>query len=194
MTKNKKNFFMGMFSSIVIFIMGVLYLTVPSYYGLEKMTDMNVNDLFISIVLVYAVMNFCEYLIIGKNPNNEAVTLSITTSLTGIINIILGIFLHESLTLAISMGVFVFFTTGVKFFTIDYFHDRDDAFYYVEMMITILFFIIGIVICFNLFNDSILQTVILGFYFIIISILDAVSVGIKSMLKSKRFLKRIKLK
>lgn len=194
MTKNKKNFITGMLSSGIIFVMGVLYLTVPSYFGLEKMTDINTNNLFISITLVYAVLNFAEYVIMGKNPNNEAVALSITTSITGITNIILGIFFSESLTLALSMGVFVFLTTGVKMFTIDYFHDREDAFYYVEMMLTAIFFIVGIVISFNLFNDSVLQTIVLGCFFIIVSILDAVSVSFKGMLKSKRFLKAIKIK
>ena len=41
---------------------------------------------------------------------------------------------------------------------------------------------------FNLFNDSVLQTIILGFYFILISIIDAISASLKTLLKSKRFL------
>ena len=194
MSKNKKNFFIGMISCGIIFLMGVLYLTVPSYYGLEQMTNINVNDLFICIVLVYSVVNFGNYILIGKNPNNEVIWLSIVASISGILNVGLNLLFNPTYTLAMSLGVFIFLTIGVKIFTIDYYHDRKDAYYYIETMLTLIFFIIGIVICFNLFNDSIVQTIILGFFFIIISILEAVDVSLKGMLKAKRFLKKIKLK
>lgn len=194
MSKNKKNFFIGMISCGIIFLMGVLYLTVPSYYGLEQMTNINVNDLFICIVLVYSVVNFGNYILIGKNPNNEVIWLSIVASISGILNVGLNLLFNPTYTLAMSLGVFIFLTIGVKIFTIDYYHDRKDVYYYIETMLTLIFFIIGIVICFNLFNDSIVQTIILGFFFIIISILEAVDVSLKGMLKAKRFLKKIKLK
>lgn len=194
MTKNKKNFFVGIISCGILFSMGVLYLIVPSYYGIDHMANINVNDLFICMILIYSVLAFGNYLIIGKNPNNENVWLSIVASIAGIANVCLGVFFNDSLTLALSLGIFVFLTTAVRIFTIDYYHDRKDAYYYIEAMLTIIFLIVGVVICFNLFNDSVLQTIILGFYFIIISILESVDVSLKGMLKAKRFLKKIKLK
>ena len=194
MTKNKKNFFVGIISCGIMFIMGVLYLTVPTYYGLDHMSVIDVNDLFICMMLIYGVLNLGEYIILGKNPNNENVWLSLAASTSGIINVLLGLFFTETLTLAIALTAFVFLTCGVRIFTTDYYHDRNDAYYYIEAMITILLFIIGLVICFNLFNDSVLQTIILGFYFIITSIIEAADVGLRTMLKSKRFLRKIKLK
>lgn len=194
MTKNKKNFFIGIISCGILFSMGVLYLTVPSYYGIDHMANINVNDLFICMILIYSVLAFGNYLLIGKNPNNENVWLSIVASIAGIANVGLGVFFNESLTLALSLCIFVFLTTAVRIFTIDYYHDRKDAYYYIEAMLTIIFLIVGVVICFNLFNDSVLQTIVLGFYFIIISILESVDVSLKGMLKAKRFLKKIKLK
>ena len=169
MSKNKKNFFIGMISCGIIFLMGVLYLTVPSYYGLEEMTNINVNDLFICMVLVYSVVNFGNYILIGKNPNNEVIWLSIVASISGILNVGLNLLFNPTYTLAMSLGVFIFLTIGVKIFTIDYYHDRKDAYYYIETMLTLIFFII-------------------------ISILEAVDVSLKGMLKAKRFLKKIKLK
>lgn len=194
MTKNKKNFFIGIISCGILFSMGVLYLTVPSYYGIDHMANINVNDLFICMILIYSVLAFGNYLLIGKNPNNENVWLSIVASIAGIANVGLGVFFNESLTLALSLSIFVFLTTAVRIFTIDYYHDRKDAYYYIEAMLTIIFLIVGVVISFNLFNDSVLQTMVLGFYFIIISILESVDVSLKGMLKAKRFLKKIKLK
>lgn len=194
MTKNKKNFFTGIICCGIMFLMGVLYLTVPSYYGLDHMVSFNVNDLFICMILIYSVLCFGNYLIIGRNPNNETIWTSIASSISGIVNVLLGLFLNPTLTLAISLALFVFLNAAVKIFSIDYYHDRKDAYYYIETMLTGIFLVIGVIICFNLFNDSVLQTIILGFFFIIISMLDAINVSLKSMLKAKRFLKKIKLK
>lgn len=194
MTKNKKNFFVGIISCGIMFLMGVLYLTVPSYYGLDYMVKYDVNDLFICMVLVYSVLNFAEYVILGKNPNNENIWLSIVASLSGILNILIGLALNHTTTLAISLAIFVFGTCAVRLFTIDYYHDRKDAYFYIEIMITSILLLIGVVICFNLFNDAVIQTIILGFFFIITSLIEASDVGLRTMLKSKRFLKKIKLK
>lgn len=194
MTKNKKNFFVGIISCGIMFVMGVLYLTVPNYYGLDYMAVIDVNDLFICMMLIYGTLNLGEYILLGKSPNNENVWLSLAASASGITNVAAGAYLTETFTLATSLTTFVFLTCAVRLFTIDYYHDRKDAYYYIEAMITSLLFIIGVVICFNLFNDSVLQTIILGFYFIITSIIEASDVGLRAMLKSKRFLKKIKLK
>ena len=61
-------------------------------------------------------------------------------------------------------------------------------------MLLCLFLIVGVVISVNLFKDSAIQTIMLGFLFIIIGILDGVNISIKAMLKAQRFLNKIKLK
>ena len=52
----------------------------------------------------------------------------------------------------------------------------------------------GFVVVFSLFDDNILQTMMLGFFIVLISILDGLSGTLKSLIKSKRFLNKIKLK
>ena len=98
------------------------------------------------------------------------------------------------MVLAISIMVFVLAITTVKLFSIDYYHDNKDAFFYIETMLLCLFLVVGVVISVNLFNDSTIQTIMLGFLFIIIGILDGVNISIKCMLKAQRFLNKIKLK
>jgi uncharacterized membrane protein HdeD (DUF308 family) len=84
--------------------------------------------------------------------------------------------------------------TVVKLFTIDYYHDREDAFFYIETMLLIIFFIMGLMLAFNLFDDKILQAMMLGFFIVLISILDGLNGSLKSLIKSKRFQNKIKLK
>lgn len=195
MSQNKKNFYVGILCSIAIFIMGVMYLTIPSYYGLSAMYNVNTNNLFVSGLLMFACVNLIKYIVVGKNPTTERVYMTVASAGSGALNIILGgFFENQHMILAISIMVFVLSITTVKLFTIDYYHDRKDAFFYIETMLLCIFLIVGIVISVNLFSDTTLQTIMLGFLFIIIGILDGVNISIKCMLKAQRFLNKIKLK
>ena len=195
MSDNKRNFYVGIACSIAVFLMGVMYLTIPSYYGLAAMYNINANNLFVSGLLMFACVNLVKYIVVGKNPTTERVYMTVASAGSGALDIILsGFFENQHMVLAISIMVFVLAMTTVKLFTIDYYHDRGDAFFYIETMLLSLFLIVGIVISVNLFNDSTIQTIMLGFLFIIIGILDGVNISIKCMLKAQRFLNKIKLK
>lgn len=194
MSENKKNFFVGIISSGIIFFMGVLYLTIPAYYGIDNMVEIDTNNLLISMMLVYSLVKFADYILLGNNPTKEAVLMSIVASTTGIANVLLEFVVSDSLALAISLIIFVLFSCAVNLFSIDYYHDKKDAYYYVETMTTIILFIVGFVLSINLFNDSVVQTMGMGYLFIIVSILEAVDVAMKCMLKSKRFIRKVKLK
>ena len=194
MSENKKNFYVGIISSGIIFLMGVLYLTIPAYYGINNMVNIDTNNLLISMMLVYSLVKFADYILLGNNPTKEAVLMSIVASTTGIANVLLEFVVSDSLALALALIIFVLFSCAVNIFSIDYYHDRKDAYYYVEAMTTIILFVVGIVLSFNLFNDSVVQTMGMGYLFIVVSILEAVDVAMKCMLKSKRFLRKVKLK
>ena len=195
MSVNKKNFYVGILCSMAIFMMGVMYLTIPSYYGLAAMYSVNANNLFVSGLLMFACVNLVKYIVVGKNPTTERVYMTVASAGSGALNIILGGFFdNQHMVLAVSIMVFVLSITTVKLFTIDYYHDRKDAFFYIETMLLVLFLIVGIVVSVNLFSDSTIQTIMLGFLFIIIGILDGVNISIKCMLKAQRFLNKIKLK
>jgi len=195
MSQNKKNFYVGIACSIAVFLMGVMYLTIPSYYGLAAMYNVNANNLFVSGLLMFGCVNLVKYIVVGKNPTTERVYMTVACAASGALDIILGGFYDDQhMVLAISIMVFVLSITTVKLFTIDYYHDREDAFFYIETMLLSLFMVVGFVIAINLFKDSTIQTIMLGFLFIIIGILDGVNISIKCMLKANRFLNKIKLK
>ena len=194
MRKNKRNFFVGIVCDAVLFFSSVLYLTIPTYYGIAQMGEINTNNLFISMTLIYSVLHFLRYILIGKNPTKESIYMSIAGGISGLANIFFGFFYNEVAILPMSFAFFVLLITGIKLFTIDYYHDRDDVYYLFEIMYLLIFFIVGIVSAFHLFSDSVLQTMMLGYYFILIAVVEALNDSIKSMLKSKRFLRKIKLK
>lgn len=194
MKDNKKKFFVGTICGSIIFLMGVLYLTIPGYYGIDNMAEVDTNNLFISATLVYSVISFLRYVLLGKNPNNETIYFCIASSVMGIFNVVLAHYYQASIVLSMSLALLVFIITGIKLFTIDYYHDRKDAYVYIESLLLAIFFVVGVVISLNLLNSSVLQTVMLGFFFIIVGILDIINSAIKSLVVSKKFLRKIKLK
>ncbi|MDE6141816.1 MAG: hypothetical protein K2G03_04355 [Bacilli bacterium] len=192
MTKNKKKFIVSIIGAIIIFLLGITYISMPTYYGIDLMENIEINNLFISFAIIYATINLGTFLMIGKNPNNESINLCIVGSIVGILNIILSNFTDKSFM--ISFAILVFLITAVKLFTVDYYHDRKDAYYYIEGLCLCIFFIVGLVTALNLFGSSFLQTMMLGFFITIMGILKIFNISIKTMLKSKRFLRKIKLK
>lgn len=192
MSKNKKNFLLGTIGSSVIFIIGVLYILVPSYYGLDNMSIIDTNDLFISLIIVYASIHMGLFYLLGKNPTSESFIMSITAILCGVFNVAIKEFVNPSITLSISVLIFTLAITAIRLFTIDYYHDRKNAYFYIEAFLTIIFFISGIIISISLFNDPLIQTIELGFFLMIMGIVESMKFTTKSLLKAPRFLGKIK--
>lgn len=192
MTKNKKKFLVSIVGAIIIFFLGITYISMPTYYGIDLMDNIEINNLFISFSIIYATVNLGIFLILGSNPNNESIYLCMAGSIAGILNIIISNYSNKSFMLC--FAIFVFMVTAIKLFTVDYYHDRKDAYYYIEGLCLAIFFIVGLVTAINLLGSAFLQTMMLGFFITIIGILRIFNVSIKSMLKAKRFLRKIKLK
>lgn len=192
MTKNKKKFIISIIGALIIFLLGITYISMPTYYGVDMMENIEINNLFISFVIIYATINLGTFLMIGKYPNNESINLCIVGSFAGLLNIFLSNFTDKAFM--ISFAIFIFLITAVKLFTVDYYHDRKDAYYYIEGLCLSIFFLVGVVTAINLFGSSFLQTMMLGFFITIMGILRMFNISIKTMLKSKRFLRKIKLK
>jgi len=190
----RKNFVVSLLLAGALFISGIAIMTLPSYYGKLKMSDYEINNLFISFSIIFTLVNIFKYGILKKNPTREAIFLALVGVVSGIFNVLFIKHFSSSFTLSMSLLVFTVLVTVVKLFTIDYYHDREDAFFYIETMLLIIFFIMGLMLAFNLFDDKILQAMMLGFFIVLISILDGINGSLKSLIKSKRFQSKIKLK
>ncbi len=192
MSKNKKNFIIGQMGSGIVFFIGILYLLVPTYYGLNNMVNIDTNSLFISLSIIYGIIHFGFYYIIGKNPTNESLIVSLLSLLTGVLNLLMSRYLNSSINLSISVLVFTISITVTRLFTVDYYHDRKDAYFYIEGFLLTIFFITGLIISISLFNDPLIQTIELGFFLMIMGILDSTKIATKCLLKAPRFLGKIK--
>lgn len=192
MSKNRRNFFIGEIASGIMFAIGVLYILVPNYYGLDNMSVIDTNNLFISLIIVYASIHLGLFYILGKNPTSESFLMCIVSILCGIFNVVMQEFTSASIALSISVLVFTLGITAIRLFTVDYYHDRKDAYLYVEAFLTIIFLVSGAIISVSLFNDPLVQTIELGFFLMIMGIIESMKVTTKCLLKAPRFLGKIK--
>lgn len=156
------------------------------------MAVIETNNLFISLIIVYSSIHLGLFYCLGKNPTNESFLITIISILSGVFNVTIKEFVSPSISLSLSVLVFTLAITVIRLFTVDYYHDRKDAYFYVEAFLTVIFFVTGIIVSISLFNDPLVQTIELGFLLIIMGIIESMKVATKCLLKAPRFLGKIK--
>ena len=53
--------------SFIIFILGGIYLSFPTYYGLGAMSEIETGNLFLSFIIIYSLLNLTIFLLIMKD-------------------------------------------------------------------------------------------------------------------------------
>lgn len=192
MSKNKKNFIYYELESGVIFFIGVMFTLLPTIYGPDNLGELNVNDLFLCMTLILSSLNLANFYVVGASPTKEYLYYSITSSIVGIVNLLITPYFSASLSLAISILALTITHSIVKLFTVDYYHDRKDPFYYIEGTLAIMFLITGMIISISVFNSPVIETLELGFFMIIMGIIESIRTATKCLLKAPRFLRFIK--
>ena len=188
--ENQKHFYVGLSISAALFILGIIYIISPSIITTKVY---RVNNFVIVMLALYGLANLIKYIVINYKTY-EKVYLCLGSCAIAILNVILSAFIDATTVFTMSIMLFTLVVTGVKLFAVDYYYQRKDSYWYIITMLLIIFLIVGLVISIALLNHPDIQVVSLGFFVIIIAILDAVDTSIKCMLKAPRFVKNIKLK
>lgn len=75
----------------------------------------------------------------------------------------------------------------IKLIKVDYYHDRNNKMFYINMTSLILFLIIGVLTGINLFFDNTVQVLILGYFFIANGLLNLAEDAIRIIATSENF-------
>ncbi len=192
MSKNKRNFFIGNGIAGMIILIGILYLSIPLYYGKEY-KHIDINNLFISFTFCYAVLHFVFYCLFDKKEPIESLYLSIGASIACLLDVILMKKINPYTALMISNGIFLILLLLAKGGIVKKYYQKASALFYVELYILILYAFIGILITFSFFSRNSLCIIILGFYIVLLGILESFHTSIRCMLRAKRFIHRIRI-
>lgn len=151
--------------SFIIFILGGIYLSFPTYYGLEAMSEIETGNLFLSFIIIYSLLNLTIFFI---NHERYNLKISVFTSLSGLVAFILTRSINSFLVTPVSLMVLLFFISSIKMI---------DIFYLKETF--------GIILAFNMLNDFVLQTIMLGFFISLIGTIDFIDYSWEFLLKNE---------
>ncbi len=188
--ENQKEFFVGLSLSAALFLLGIIYLIFPSVMNGKLLV---INNFFVIFIALFSVINLVKFILFNYKTN-EKIYLCLLGCGVGILNIILDGFLDDDTVFTMSIMLFTLAVSGVKLFSIDYYHSKKDSYWYIETMLLVILVVIGIVVSLTVLNNSAYQVLSLGFFIIIVSILDAIDLSIRCMLRASRFVKNIKLR
>ncbi len=177
--------------STAIFLLGMIYLSFPTYYGLLEMSKIETGNLFISFTIIYSLLNLAIYFI-NRDENEDNLVISIMTLLTCFISYLLPYWMNSFLVVPISIMILLFLITSYKVVKIFKMKEEKDNYYQVEKLLIIILNCFGIILSFNMLNDYVLQTIMLGFIISVFGMYDFVNVCFREVMHNKSFVKGIK--
>ena len=86
-----------------------------------------------------------------------------------------------SLTLISWVGIM----SIIKLIKLDYYHDRENGMFYVNLVTFSLFLLLGILTSVNLYFNATVQTLMLGFFFVVNGLLDLAEDAIRVLVTDK---------
>ena len=153
--------------SAFLIICGSLVLIFPLFQFVK------VKLIFISVLAVYGVLNLIKFLLVRESKDYEG----LFTSIASIVALIIVCFLDVDNVpwyLALSLFVWIIFMSLIKLKKADYYNDRKNKVWILEVVTLILFVLSGLLTTINLYYENDIQVLVLGYFYFIHGILELV--------------------
>ncbi len=150
-----------------LIIIGSLLLIFPLFHFIQ------VKLIFTSVLGIYAILNFIKFLFVKQTKDYEG----LFATLASLIVIILASFLDiESIPwyLALTLFIWIIFMSLIKLKKADYYNDRKNKAWILEIITLILFILSGLLTTINLYYENDIQILLLGYFYLIHGILELV--------------------
>ncbi len=148
---------------LLVFIGGIM--TILPIFNI-----VNIRVVFTLVISLYGIIHLVKNFLILNSKEYSG----FSTSLASIAVLILLLFLdiNEPWNLALILFIWVILMSLTKLKESDYYHDRKNRIWLLNIVNLIIFIIAGILTTLNLYYTSDIQVLILGFFFLINGILD----------------------
>lgn len=131
---------------------------------------LNVKMVFISIIAIYGIIHlFKNFTTLASKDYS-----GFGTSFNSVIILILMMFLdiNKPWNLALTLFIWIILMSLTKLKESDYYHDRKNKLWKLNICNLLLFILVGILTTINLYYPSEVQIIVLGFFFLIHGILE----------------------
>ncbi len=168
--------------SFVLVLLGIILVIYPLVGHLSP------NILLYALLLIYGVLKFIEYIKSRLESDREDLLTGVICVLVALSGIVF--FDNDSaLVLSLTLASWVSLLAIIKLIKMDYYHNRKNIMVYTNLITFLLFLFIGLLTCLNLYFDYTVQTLVLGYFFIINGLLnlleDAVRISFDYKKKKK---------
>lgn len=129
--------------------------------------------IFLGVLVIYAVLNLIQFLLTKKDKDYEG----LLTCIASIVVLIVALNLNIEKTpwyLALSLLIWVILMSLIKLKKADYYNDRNNKVWILKTITLGLFILSGLLTTVNLYYESEIQLLVLGYFFLIHGILELV--------------------
>lgn len=175
--KKERNFksVLNISVSFILILLGITLLIFP-WFG-----EVKPNKLLYIIFSVYGLIKMIEYLLTRKDKDYEDLYTSIACLLAASSGLKF-LKLSTPMVLSITLVSWVAIMAIIKLIKLDYYHDNESKMFYVNLITFSLFILLGLLTSINLYYEVTVQTLMLGFFFIVNGLLNLAEDGIYLLL------------
>ena len=149
---------------ILIFIASVVIL-------LPVFNINNVKNIFIAVIAFYGIIHLFKNIYILNYKEYSGFSTAISS--VAILGIMFFLDIHDSpWNLALVLFIWIILMSLIKLKESDYYHDRKNKLWVLNVVNLILFILSGVLATINLYYTSDIQILVLGFFFLINGILE----------------------
>ncbi len=154
-----------LFGGVLIILLGVFFLIYP------ELGVLNLKIVLAVSLGLIAIIKAIEYFLTREKKDYEFILYSLASLLASISFIV---FYKEKSPLSLSLCLmgWIAIISIIKLIKIDYYMDRKNNMWYVRMVSFTLFILVGILTSINLYYTQMIQTLIIGYFFIVCGILE----------------------
>ena len=153
--------------AVFLILWGSMLLIFPLFHFVK------VKMIFISVLIAYGIFNFIKFILIKDSKDYEG----LLTTLASILVIIFVSFLNVDKVpwyLALSLFIWIIFMSLIKLKKADYYNDRKNKAWILEIITLILFILTGLLTTINLYYENDIQVLVLGYFYLIHGILELI--------------------
>lgn len=166
-------------SSGLILLLGILLIIFP-WFAVDEPTTL----LYI-LFAIYAAISLIEFILTRQKDDYEYLSTSIACILASISGLKFGSY-KTPMVLSITLISWVGIMAIIKLIKLDYYHDRESGMFYVNLITFALFILLGILTSVNLYFNETVETLMLGFFFVVNGLLILAENGIRIIITSKK--------
>lgn len=133
----------------------------------------NITYIFCTILIIYSILNLIKFILTKESKDIEG----LLTSIASIITFIIAIKIHleeKPWNLALTLFIWIMMMSLIRLKKGDYYNDRHNKMWILEIVTLILFILTGVLTVINLYYTTDVQILVLGFFFLINGILELV--------------------